>query len=464
MHSVLFCLESSTVSGGNIVLLEMASRLRYEQHHCDVVFMNDPTPPRWFSGPINIVADFAEALQRPYDFVIMSNACQVPTILPYLNGARPILLCQSYEPVCYKRDYESLFAESIAFRDILKLPVFLISISCSVQKLLQERNGKASYLVPPAIEKEVFRNQRAQQTARARRRIMAVGDHLWPLKGINTLCEALTSLNRKFPVELVLITQQKRGLERLEVKEFPVEVHFRPPRAEVPAIYAGCDVYCCASWYEGFGLPALEAFASGIPVVSTRNYGVDDYGIHGHNMLLCEPNSATSIEEQLQLLLENQALQKSLIDNGFQTLERYSWKASIACLKEALESIAAEPYSPVVLNQEKQAELIKELHEEGMFTSTITVEILKATSQDLQTTLEHTISGAPLGETIHQLNAIRSKLKDNAPSVKSPFYADFQARIHLCGMLLSLSDDPQFQNHVRAIYSKSTKMMKRKDR
>ena len=37
----------------------------------------------------------------------------------------------------------------------------------------------------------------------------------------------------------------------------------------MPAIISSCDAYCCTSWYEGLGLPAIEAFRCGVPVVST---------------------------------------------------------------------------------------------------------------------------------------------------------------------------------------------------
>ncbi len=41
------------------------------------------------------------------------------------------------------------------------------------------------------------------------------------------------------------------------------------PDADLPALLAGCGLYCCASLHEGFGLPVLEAQAAGAPVLSS---------------------------------------------------------------------------------------------------------------------------------------------------------------------------------------------------
>ena len=82
--------------------------------------------------------------------------------------------------------------------------------------------------------------------------------------------EVLKEMMERLPasVHLVLAAPSSSGLERLPAER----LHLIPgvPYEELPQLYAACDVLSCTSLYEGFGLTLIEAWASGIPVVTGR--------------------------------------------------------------------------------------------------------------------------------------------------------------------------------------------------
>lgn len=58
---------------------------------------------------------------------------------------------------------------------------------------------------------------------------------------------------------------------------------------DLPALYRGHDAFLFTSRYEAWGMPVLEAMASGLAVVATRCLGVESFAQHGTNCLLADP-------------------------------------------------------------------------------------------------------------------------------------------------------------------------------
>ena len=188
---------------------------------------------------------------------------------------------------------------SPVFDEIYRLPIALIATSRPIADLVRQHAGRSVYHLPMAIDRTVF-HARPPKAPGDRKRILFVGNYLMPYKGMADGVLALRKLAEAMPIELVIATQESRSRAFFDDLPFPVELHFCPPEEAMPAIMTSCDVYCCTSWYEGLGLPALECFACGVPVVSTRTYGVMDYGIDGENLLLAAANDPDDLCRQLR--------------------------------------------------------------------------------------------------------------------------------------------------------------------
>lgn len=170
----------------------------------------------------------------------------------------------------------------------------------------------ASFRVPPESELEDFRSRRGLP-ARYFAAIGSIKTH----KNLGVLQSIATSL----PAPLVLLAG--RGARRaLGFDESIIELSPLPD-ADLVRFYAGAVGVLVPSYYEGFGLPALEAMACGGPVVAA------DAGAHpeviGTAGLLVPAHDPQAWKEACQRLFRDDELRASLSSAGVARAARFSW-------------------------------------------------------------------------------------------------------------------------------------------
>ena len=152
-----------------------------------------------------------------------------------------------------------------------------------------------------------------------------------PLKNIPTLLRAFKDLKRRgFPHKLVLVGFRRWNFERdmaliesLDLKNDVVELGFVGDQ-DLPGIYNLADCFVLPSFYEGFGIPILEAQACGCPVVTSGCGGMRE--VAGDNAALhFDVTSPEHLTEQVATILADAALRESLIQKGLENVKRYSW-------------------------------------------------------------------------------------------------------------------------------------------
>lgn len=103
---------------------------------------------------------------------------------------------------------------------------------------------------------------------------------------------------------------------------------------ELSALYqsAGCFVF--PSFYEGFGLPPLEAMACGCPTVVASTSSLPE--ACGDAALYCDPTDPDDIAHQIRCLLHDAALRQRAIERGRQRARRFRWERTAEVLRQVL--------------------------------------------------------------------------------------------------------------------------------
>ncbi len=194
-------------------------------------------------------------------------------------------------------------------------------------------------VIPPGVDLDQFQ-PRDQMAARRElglpeggRVLLAVG-RIEPLKGFDILIRALAEMTEREDVTLVILGGDERAateFARLTAIAEEVGVSSRllfpgaTPHDRVATYYNAADVVVVPSFYESFGLVALEAMASGVPVVASRVGGLTSTIGDGRTGYLISWRCPEPFAEKLDLLLSNDALRRALGSAAVRSVVRFDW-------------------------------------------------------------------------------------------------------------------------------------------
>jgi len=214
-------------------------------------------------------------------------------------------------------------------------------IGTGTESALQDWIGHqaSTRVVPNGIDLERFTRasrQRSGKDAGARTIVICVAS-LSDRKGHEVLLEAVSQLPE---TELLLVGD---GPRRAELERLAGElgigerVRFLGVRNDVPEILANGDIYVQPSHWEGFGIAALEAMASGLPVVASNVAGLRE--VVGEAGLLFEAGSATNLRECLARLIADPDLGFRLGGTGAQRSQEFSIEATAVAYRELYKAV-----------------------------------------------------------------------------------------------------------------------------
>lgn len=117
---------------------------------------------------------------------------------------------------------------------------------------------------------------------------------------------------------------------------------------DLAALYRGALFLVFPSFYEGFGLPIIEAFASGTPVITSNVTSMPE--IAGDAALLVDPNNIDEIAAAIDKLHDSAELRAELVQRGFKRVENFTWDAVAARVKAAVKAVDTDPSHPLNWN------------------------------------------------------------------------------------------------------------------
>jgi glycosyltransferase involved in cell wall biosynthesis len=214
--------------------------------------------------------------------------------------------------------------------------------------------GEKKVVATPLGLDAAFRRADDEEIAAARRRyrlqdapyLMSVGV-FEPRKNQAGLVRAFASLvagDAQLPHRLVLAgsvglgwrnSQIGRLIDSLGVSE-RVRILDALPDEQLRQLLSGADAFAYPSFYEGFGLPVLEAMACGVPVVTSNLSSMPEVG--GDAPLYADPADVGQIAAALGRVLHDASLRESMVEAGLARAATFTWDA---CARGTLEAFAA---------------------------------------------------------------------------------------------------------------------------
>ena len=153
-----------------------------------------------------------------------------------------------------------------------------------------------------------------------------------PYKNISTLLRAFKQFKTMWKTDYVLVLAGKKDRFHETTLLMATELGLLPSirffdsftEEELPLLYNLAKLFVFPSYYEGFGLPPLEAISCGTPVITSNRASLPE--VVGDSAILVNPDDASGLADAMNDVLSNESLQKQLSQKGLVQSKQFSWE------------------------------------------------------------------------------------------------------------------------------------------
>jgi glycosyltransferase involved in cell wall biosynthesis len=208
-------------------------------------------------------------------------------------------------------------------------------------------------VIPNAIDERFSEDPPADEVMRVRERyqlndpFVLYAGNIRPHKNLERLIEAFYTIRRGDleHVKLLIIGDEisKYATLRRTVHRYKLHKHVRffgfVPDATLAILYRLARVFVFPSLYEGFGLPPLEAMASGTPVITSNVSSLPE--VVGDAAMLIDPYEPDAIAGAMRRVLVDDRLRDDMRERGLARAREFSWGQSIRRVREIYDEVLA---------------------------------------------------------------------------------------------------------------------------
>lgn len=229
----------------------------------------------------------------------------------------------------------------------LKKAKAITVVSKTLEKVIYDLYpNKKTQIIPMGCNTKEFSPKKRVENYfnQGEKKVVLFVGRLEEIKGVEYLIEAM----RDIDAYLVIVGKGSMS-EHLKVcaKKYKDKIMFLGPKTheELPRIYASADLFVMPSITakngdkEGFGLVAIEAMASGLPIVATDSGGIVDVVSHGNNGLLVEEKNVEQLAENITNVLEDKQLYKELSQASLETAKQFDYNVIARKYKAIMDEI-----------------------------------------------------------------------------------------------------------------------------
>lgn len=337
--------------GGYKIVFEYANRLQYKGYVVKILFLNEDAlhqfhmpnfmralaanyltsvEPKWF--PLHEEIKKISSLENNFlkqvedsDVVFATGIQTVELVQKHFNNSKKMYLIQGYENWGVSEEY-LWTTYQCGFTNIV--------VSNWLKKIVEEHTNKEAILLKNPIDTSIYQCKVPQNKRKAH--TIGLLYHTEEIKGVKYAMQAIHKLKEIYPdltIEMFGMFPQPENL--------PDWIHYKrgATQKETVQIYNQVQVFLCASVEEGYGLTGLEAMACGACLISTAYKGVLEYAENEYNALLSPIKDVDALVKNISRVFENSLEREKLVENGINSVKKYSWDKAIQKLESIFTSV-----------------------------------------------------------------------------------------------------------------------------
>ncbi|MGL5962800.1 MAG: glycosyltransferase family 4 protein [Fusobacteriaceae bacterium] len=350
MKKICFITPQFKTGGGNRVFIELANQL-IKKESIEIIFPNNSLEKHTFEidSKIKIKSlgiffnnNILKLLNLFYSlFWIRKNRknCKLIITDPIMSLFSFILPQKNLYRFIQADDYR-IFDDKGVIKNSIFLKIYKILTKLSYKndkityifnsefaykKFIEISKNKVEYkLVHPAINQTIFYNKNIRKNDELNICIVARKN---PLKGLSDFIEAWKKLPSKNKVKNIFLISHD-NLSTFDLSDSKFKIIVPKSDKEISDTMNKSHIFISTSWWEGFGLPPLEAMASGCSVITSDSGGVNEYAKNDYNCYIYPPKDVDMLVQKIEELVLDSLKREKLILNSANTIKEFSWQKS----------------------------------------------------------------------------------------------------------------------------------------